>query len=347
MNARALRICIAIMVLSPFFAYTKEYAKNSQNKDNTTINNIIVSNLNIKNAPYAVKIKDRMYSNNLKADEKMLIGSLTKTFTATLIFHLQKQHLLSIDDNVNKYIKKYKIKDGIKIKHLLSHTSGIRDGGDEDTFLMVYEYQNTHFTNHDFIKYSKFTNDFEFSYSNTNYILLGEIIEQVSGLKFHEYLQKVIIDKLNLKNTCVPIHQKNCNPKKGYLNLALFGKDKKIIQFKDYTGFVTFSYSAGNLASSINDLDAFFVALTSNVFFDFNKMKVGFNKMGANASDAGDSYGYGIIKYKKDIYGHSGQTLDTRSIVQINIKNKNSIIALVGDSSITNIDTIYNKTPKN
>src|SRR5580698_6851449 len=112
------------------------------------------------------------------------IGSITKQFTAAIILQLQEQHRLSVQDRLSKYIPDYPNSDSITIENLLTHTSGIYNYTNDDAYM-----QNTSATP---IKLetliSLFKNkplDFspgtKYSYSNSGYVLLGYIIERITG----------------------------------------------------------------------------------------------------------------------------------------------------------------------
>src|SRR5580698_113597 len=112
------------------------------------------------------------------------IGSITKQFTSAIILQLQEQHKLSVQDKLSKYIPDYPNSDSITIENLLTHTSGIYNYTNDDAYM-----QNTSATP---IKLetliSLFKNkplDFspgtKYSYSNSGYVLLGYIIERITG----------------------------------------------------------------------------------------------------------------------------------------------------------------------
>ena len=136
------------------------------------------------------------------------IGSITKVFTAICILKLQEEGLLSIDDNIDKYIS-VPYANPITIKQLLSNTSGIPDyGKDNENKRQIVEYASMRHTINDikqlFInKPLMFDPGSFYSYSSSNYILLGEIIEKTSGMKYEEYVQKTILNPAGMVHTGV------------------------------------------------------------------------------------------------------------------------------------------------
>ena len=116
------------------------------------------------------------------------IGSIGKTFTATAIMLLQKDGKLSIDDPIDKYLDS--IPDSwkeIKIKNLLSHTSGIKDyAHDFPGYPFIEKDRKQEITEAQFIRMAtnlplNFQPGERWAYSNSNFVLLGFIIHKVSG----------------------------------------------------------------------------------------------------------------------------------------------------------------------
>jgi CubicO group peptidase (beta-lactamase class C family) len=129
-------------------------------------------------------------------------GSIRKQFVAASILMLVEEGKLSLTDDIRKYIPElpdYGKK--ITIDHLLTHTSGIRDwqtllnlaGGDPTAFSMILRQREINFTPGD-----------EWSYSNSNYVLLPEIVTRVSGMPFSEFASKRIFEPLGMKSTSHP-----------------------------------------------------------------------------------------------------------------------------------------------
>lgn len=275
---------------------------------------------------YSAKIGDKYYSSNYnEPNDIFLIGSVTKVFTATLILQLANEGKISLEDKVNKFIDSPVLDSGVLIKNLLNHTSGIKDGSEVELFKKVYYNQNKIATHADKFEGVSYSNAHIFSYSNTNYILLGEILNKVSGKSFKENVSFNIIDKLGLKNTCFIGVDENCNFQKGYFNLALLNEDEKYVHLNNYTYFDSIAGSAGNIASNIEDLETLFKSIFNNEFYNIDVLK---------ASLVENKYGYGLKKFGDGYFGHVGQALDFASFVAYNPENKRVIIILIGDSSV-------------
>lgn len=134
-------------------------------------------------------------------DMRYSIGSISKQFTAAAMLLLQQQGKLSIDDPVSKYLPSLTRANEVTIRMLLSHTSGYQDYWPED-YLMPPMAQPTT-AQHILDTWGKKPLDFEpgtkWQYSNTNYVIAGHIIEQVSGMGVMEFLQKYIFHPLDMR----------------------------------------------------------------------------------------------------------------------------------------------------
>jgi D-alanyl-D-alanine carboxypeptidase len=134
-----------------------------------------------------------------KPETKFRLGSITKQFTAAAILQLQEQGRLGIGDPISKYIPGSPgAWSSVTVHHLLTHTSGIHSYTDNAGYPdHMRERAGTplEFVN----RFRNLSPDFDpgtkFHYDNSGYFLLGVIIEQVSGLKYEDYLRKYIFDR--------------------------------------------------------------------------------------------------------------------------------------------------------
>ncbi|MCB0644616.1 MAG: beta-lactamase family protein [Phaeodactylibacter sp.] len=145
---------------------------------------------------------------DVQACQPFFIASISKAYTATCVYAYIDAGILSLDDPVNKWlapslIEKVENAGESQIKHLLSHTSGIPDyytlGFDLDRMNAVHN----GWTQADVLTYTYGQPAYNevgeaYRYSNTNFVLLGMILEQASGLSLAEVYQEKIFDPLNL-----------------------------------------------------------------------------------------------------------------------------------------------------
>jgi CubicO group peptidase (beta-lactamase class C family) len=182
-------------------------------------------------------------------ETKFRLGSITKQFTATAIMLLQEDGLLSVQDTVAKHIPHYpEIGAKITIHQLLTHTSGIPDVTDLKNFEWMKPITSKELVDSfasrplDFIPGSKW------AYSNSGYMLLGYIIEQVSGKSYEEFLTERIFRPAKLNQTVLD------DPRKIISNRAQ-GYDlfTGVVQNCSYIEPSTV-FAAGALLSSAHDL---------------------------------------------------------------------------------------------
>lgn len=153
----------------------------------------------------AFGLADREWNIPNTIQAKYRIGSVTKQFTAVGILQLAEQHKLTLEDKLSKYIPDYPKGDVVTIRMLLNQTTGIQDyteipdsSHSDVVSVAPLEIINL-FKNAPYI----FEPGTQWAYSNSNYFLLGYIIEKVSGEKYSDYLQKNILRPAQLKNTGV------------------------------------------------------------------------------------------------------------------------------------------------
>lgn len=147
---------------------------------------------------------DREWNIDNASSTKFRIGSLTKQFTAACIMKLEEEGKLSVTDPLSKYIADYPKGDSVTIHMLLNHTSGIANYTSLEDFWKSTAYlqlKPDSFINVFKNKAYDFAPGSNWSYSNSNYYLLGIVIERVSGMSYSEYLYKNIISPAGLKNT--------------------------------------------------------------------------------------------------------------------------------------------------
>jgi CubicO group peptidase (beta-lactamase class C family) len=132
------------------------------------------------------------------------IGSITKQFTAAAILKLVEQGKLSLDDDVTKYLPEYPTHGHpITIERLLSHTSGIANYTDQPGWLATIRTDQT--PTQLIAMFKDLPPDFapgeKWSYTNSGYILLGAIIQKVSGQPYPDYIEKQLLEPLGLQQT--------------------------------------------------------------------------------------------------------------------------------------------------
>jgi CubicO group peptidase (beta-lactamase class C family) len=134
-------------------------------------------------------------------------GSITKQFVAAAVLQLAQNKSLSIDDQVSKYIPELAEAKGLTLRMLLNQTSGLHDYTETPEFGAQMVQRHTQKEMIDYIASMKPLLDFapgtKWAYSNTNYYVLGAVVERVSGKSLGQYLQANVIAPAELKSTAV------------------------------------------------------------------------------------------------------------------------------------------------
>jgi D-alanyl-D-alanine carboxypeptidase len=188
------------------------------------------------------------------------IGSITKQFTAAAVMHLVEAGKLSLDDAVAKYFPDLTAARDVRIKNLLTHTSGYRDYYPLDYVDLEMKQPTTAASIMQ--KYGRMPLDFtpgtRISYSNTNYIILGAIIAKVSGVPYRTFMEKTIFSRLHAHDIHFDDPRRFDAPHAaGYTNFDL---SPPLLAQPEAEGWVG---AAGAIASSAPDLASWDLALMS------------------------------------------------------------------------------------
>jgi CubicO group peptidase (beta-lactamase class C family) len=238
-------------------------------------------------------------------DTEFRIASITKTFTSALILKLAEQKKLSLDDPLGKYIPDYPQGEKIMVKHLLSHTSGIK------SFTMLPDYFgswiNQTLTLPQTIAHFKdlpleFEPGSQFSYSNSNYVVLSYIAEKASSKDLGTLYEQMIVKKLQLQHTGKDANQRNSAfAAKGYITHPQTGNWVSA----PYMDIIT-PAGAGGMYSNVSDLYKWDRSLYTNAVLSAESRKMAFTPF-----QAGYGYGWQVRDQKgRREVSHSGKTPD-------------------------------------
>ncbi len=191
-------------------------------------------------------------------DTKFNIASVGKIFTAMAIIDLERKDKISLDDTIGKYLSddwiNPEIGTKLKIKHLLTHTSGLGDYFQQaysQTSIMHFrdlkDYQSL-------VKDSKlsFEPGVQFSYSNTGYLLLGAIIEEVSGISFSDYIKQHVLCPAEMYDT--EFYDKDYSVKNRATGYTKVYEGAKIRWNNHQTTRILRGSPSGGIYSTTNDL---------------------------------------------------------------------------------------------
>ena len=196
------------------------------------------------------------------------VGSLTKPLVATVVLQLVAEHKLSLSDTVARWLPGIlPYGNQVSIRQLLNHTSGIPDNALEPLVILytVPGGRSRAWTPQELVALIAdqpllFPPGTAWSYSNTDYVLAGMIVEAATGKTLGQELTRRIIGPLGLRDTVFPVNQPGIpgpNPR-GY-SLPLVDEAGPLLDFTVYNP--SLAWGAGNLISDLGDLERFFRAL--------------------------------------------------------------------------------------
>jgi len=235
------------------------------------------------------------------------IGSVTKVFTAIVIQQLIDEGQLSLSTTLNNYFPTIKYAEQITISNLLSHTSGIYSVTDWDDY---YSTRTHYFSRQAIINLviqhkPKFKPGTDCSYSNTNYILLGFIIEEITNKSYAQNIKDRIADKMGLSDTYCETSG------------ATFPAREQSYKYngenwiKDTDSDPSLPFAAGAMVSTTEDLCQMMYHLAYRNAVSDSSLKVMKNIRGKNI-------GHGLFKapfYEKAGWGHTGRIDEFGSFV--------------------------------
>jgi amidase len=277
----------------------------------------------------------------LQVDDRLEIGSNSKSFTIAVLMQLQEEGLLSFDDMLSDWLPELAAQipngDQITLRQLAAHTSGIWDYGDpiigeaaenpeklEDGYmpeeLVQYAIDNG-------------TPDFNpgegWKYSNTGYILLGMIAEKASGQSLGELYQARIFDPLGLE-TAVFIEGV---PQEGEITNGYWWlEDGTRLDTTNWN--VSQGWAAGGIAMTAEELAAYAKALAAGELFqdpDTLAQMLSFNEQ--SLALGGAPFGMGLIDFGNGYWGHEGQTAGFQSLWFTNPEEGITVVGLTNSAA--------------
>jgi len=151
------------------------------------------------------------------------IGSISKQFTAVAVLLLQEQGKLNIDDPVSKYFPELTRATDVKLRNLMTMTSGYEDFAPQDYSIPIwYTLRDPAVTVHEWAgKPLDFEPGTLWQYSNTNYVLLALIVQKVTGEPFYKYLREHVLDPAHLSGAFNAYTDRDQLKLPGYVSYAM------------------------------------------------------------------------------------------------------------------------------
>lgn len=269
----------------------------------------------------------------LKADQTFRVASITKMFTAAMVVKLAQLGKLSLDDKLASYVPGIANGETITLRQLLNHTAGVSDFVHDpqpgffarkvDTATLIAEIQK---------RTPSFSPGTRFAYSNAGYILLGAVIEKVTGKPWQEALSTTLLDPLGLKQTSY-----GDNAKIVLHRVAGYTTDNADHHIEN-ASYINASVpaAAGALISTADDLLHWMRALAQGRVVGrdgFEQMKV----VAANVPGMSTHpYGFGMYIWQvrgSEMVGHTGQIDGFASALAYLPRQDITVVVLANDDN--------------
>ena len=290
----------------------------------------------------------------MTTDMHYRIGSVTKTFTAEAVLRLAEQHKLSLDDPIANYVVDIPNGDRITVRNLLAMRGGVYDFTHDAGFITRWKADPTlpGWTPQDALRIIRAHSgeakapDRQTVYSNSEYLLLGFVIEKATGQTAQHYLTS-LIGALGLPNTSFPTTDGLPEPfSHGYLRSGLGSPEPRTGTSTTSTAAprdVTPSnpvvtWTAGALISNVADMTRYAPELASGAGLapDTARMRQTWTPLSATGMRL--QYGLGISRFG-DWVGHDGATLGYSDMVFYLPARRATVVVMVNTGADTGAET--------
>ncbi|KPI19990.1 Serine-type D-Ala-D-Ala carboxypeptidase [Actinobacteria bacterium OV450] len=290
----------------------------------------------------AVGVQDRTTGAAMDLNGRFRIGSVTKTFSSVVLLQLVNEGKLSLDAPVNQYLPGLLPDNRITVRHLLTHRSGLADYTNAmfDKTVPGFEaVRNKVFTYQELVALSlrepRTTEPgVSYNYSNTNFVVVGMLIEKATGNGVAKEYERRIIKPLKLKNTSYvhPSTQIKGAHLHGYLTPDEAGAP--LVDSTEQT--VSWAQSAGAMISNAADLNTFVSALLGGKLLAPAMLDA---MLSVTPTDATNTrfYGLGLRRYDlscgTSVYGHTGTVQGFYTYAFATRDGKRSLAAVANTSN--------------
>lgn len=278
--------------------------------------------------------------NMLTRDSAFHVGSISKTIVATMLLQLVEEEQVVLNDPLSNYLPEAAVGSDATVRALLSHRAGVDNYTDVPAFFdQAFADRSREFAPAellDFVSGTSRNASGDFAYSNTHYILLGQLIERLDGGSLQASLERRITAPLGLDSTrfvfrddqrptsVVPAWSRGVS--EGNFDIA-------------YTSISSGAWAAGALVSNVPDLELFMDALFGGTLIQpatlDQMIQVG-----------SDRYGLGLIEYSLDSqltgFGHGGSIPGYLSVMLMTPDRNTSLILLTNNDSLNTNDVLQN-----
>ncbi|UUE28706.1 beta-lactamase family protein (plasmid) [Rhodococcus qingshengii] len=282
----------------------------------------------------AAGVADTATKAPMETDFYQRIGSVTKTFTVTALLQLVDEGKIGLDDPISKYVDGVMEGDAISLRQLAGMRSGLVAYTTSEQFVMdVLSDPRRSFTSEELLGYVKdlplqIRPGTTVDYSNTNTLLLGMVIEKVTGSTLSDVIDTKITTPLRMEHTSFPTTNAFPNPHaQGYTNQTL---DESVTAATDWNP--SWGGAAGAMISSLDDMRIWVPALAKGDLLtdDTQKQRLHTEPLG----EGNDSSGYGLGLFNSGGWiGHNG-SLPGYKTVSVYLPEKDTTLVVFINTDI-------------
>jgi D-alanyl-D-alanine carboxypeptidase len=279
----------------------------------------------------------------LGAAHHLYIGSVTKLFTATLVLRSVQRGVLSLSDPIDTWIDLHE-GNGITVRMLLNHTSGIPNYTEDPWFIARYFGRPTkRWTPTELVDIIRgdslrFHPGISHEYSNSNYVLLGVILECATGTAYGDLLRRLVRNELGYDNTYYRGYPATVPIANAYDESIFKTGRRNLTGFR--TSLETGAYAAGGILSTAPDVAGVVNDLFDGAILDESTLDSMLTFVDAPDEDVTTQVAYGLgLRHLRidgeDLYGHTG-TIPGYSAVALHHAEPEYTIAVL--SNVSSID---------
>ncbi|UOE39887.1 beta-lactamase family protein [Chryseobacterium suipulveris] len=277
-------------------------------------------------------------------------GSNTKTFTVTMILQLVDENKLKLEDKLSLFIPEFHNGDKITIRNLANMTSGIKEYTATPGFQSIFNSDPLHkWTSEEIIGLIKneelqFTPGTKGYYSNSNTIILGAIVEKVTGKTITENYQSRILSPLRLRHTAFP---GGPSMPFSYIHGYETDQDPNVYDFDVSTYFdPSYAGAAGAIISNAGNLKTWVENLVHGTLLSREIQAQRFTGLPIPDKHA-TTYGLGMLTFGDGYWGHTGELFGYSSIMMHNPTTGATIVIAYNYQNQDNLpDNFYRKIVK-
>jgi D-alanyl-D-alanine carboxypeptidase len=282
----------------------------------------------------AFGVADKTTRAPMKADFYSRIGSVTKTFTVTAVLQLADQGKLRLDDPIAEFVDGVPLGDKITLRQLARMQSGLFNYSASPEFQQAMFADPRHpFTPRELLNYAlaqpnQFPPGEGFEYCNTNTILLGLVVQKVSGEPLNTYIQDKILAPLGMSHTSFPTTNAFPEPHaQGYTVQTADGKETTATDWDPSWG-----WAAGAMISTLDDMRIWAPALATGKLLTPQMQEQRLQTVGQPGMPPQDGYGLGIFNLGGWI-GHNG-SLPGYQTVTVYLPQKQTALVIMINTDI-------------